>query len=239
MIKQKINFIILLTLLCSMVYAQTGLNQFDESGKRHGKWSKNYKSTDQIRYEGNFDHDKEVGLFKFYKLANGKSVLSATKLFSKDSDLVEVKFFASTGKVISEGKMKGKSFIGKWVYYHNKSDAVMTIEHYNDNGQLNGEKVIYFKNGKEAEKMTYKDGKIDGVANWYSESGQLLRTSAYVNGELHGQSKYYDASGNITAEGVYQRDRKHGIWKFYENGKFKEEKDFTRRSKNPKLQKKQ
>ncbi|WP_353779383.1 toxin-antitoxin system YwqK family antitoxin [Winogradskyella sp. 3972H.M.0a.05] len=230
---------ILLTLFVSLCYAQKEVNRYDSNGKRHGLWTKNYKNTDQVRYEGNFVHGKEVGLFKFYKLVKGKSILSATKDFKKDSDIVDVKFMSSKGKVISEGQMKGKAFVGKWLYYHNKFASVMTVEHYNNAGKLDGEKIIYFKDGKVAEKVTYKDGKREGKSVWYSEEGILLRESNYVNGELHGPSKFYDASGLIASEGVFQKDRKHGIWKFYQNGKLKEEKDFTRRSKNPKLQKKQ
>ena len=43
-------------------------NQMDADGNRHGIWKKNFDNTQQVRYEGEFNHGKEIGLFKFYKL---------------------------------------------------------------------------------------------------------------------------------------------------------------------------
>ena len=240
MIKQneamRLIFILFLTFIGLNTYAQDAVNQFDAEGKRHGFWKKNFDKTDQIRYEGQFDHGKEIGTFKFYTLNNKKSVLSATKEFNASNAIALVKFFSSKGKPISEGKMNGKLFIGTWTYYHNKFKTVMSIENYNDNGQLHGEKMVYYPNGQLAEKSYYNSGKLQGASIWYAEKGIILKEFTYDNGELHGPAKYYNADGELVAEGDYQRDRKHGIWNYYENGKIKETTDHTRRSKNPKKQ---
>ena len=53
-----------------------------------------------------------------------------------------------------------------------------------------------------------------------------------------GKQISYDKGGNLVLEGIYRKDKKHGIWKYYEDGKLKEEKDFTVRSKNPYKKKK-
>ena len=50
---------------------------------------------------------------------------------------------------------------------------------------------------------------------------------------MHGLYKSYDEKGNLVIEGQYKNDYRHGIWKTYKNGKLLEEKDETRRSKNP------
>ena len=134
MIKQKIIFVLILTSFYVNLRAQELVNQFDDNGKRHGVWLKNFDKTSEPRYEGTFEHGKEIGVFKFYTLKNGKSVLSAIKTFNKENSIAEVKFYASSGKLISEGKMNGKLYIDKWVYYHNKSNAIMIEEYYNDNG---------------------------------------------------------------------------------------------------------
>jgi len=208
-------------------------NQLDANGQRHGFWKKNFDNTTQPKYEGTFEHGKEVGTFKFYKLVDGKSKLSATREFLPDSDLIIVKFFSSKGKPISEGMMKGKLFVGKWTYYHNKTKGVMMTENFNDNGLLEGEKLVYYENGQVAEKSNYTNGLIDGVSYWYSQNGKILKELHYNRGELHGDAKYYDNQGTLLAEGTYKNDKKHGIWKYYENGKLVEEKDYTVRSKNP------
>jgi hypothetical protein len=62
-IKHKINFMILLTIVYSVGYAQN-VNKFDENGKRHGLWKGIYEDTKNPRYEGTFEHGKEMGVFK-------------------------------------------------------------------------------------------------------------------------------------------------------------------------------
>jgi antitoxin component YwqK of YwqJK toxin-antitoxin module len=212
------------------------INQMDANGERHGIWKKNFDNTNQLRYEGEFNHGKEIGLFKFYKLVDKKSVLSATKEFNENDDIALVKFFSSTGKLISEGKMDGKAFIGKWTYYHNKIKAVMSTENYNDKGVLQGEKLVYYENGQIAEKANFINGKIEGLSMIYSKKGVLLKEFQYENNELHGMSKYYNDLGQIIAEGAYKRGQKNGVWKYYTDGKLTDEKTFKINSKSPKKQ---
>lgn len=227
---------LLLFLGLATVLSAQDINQLDEKGERHGLWKKNFEKTDQPKYEGKFDHGQEIGTFKFYKLVEGKSKLSATREFLPDSDNINVKFFSSKGKLISEGMMKDKIYIGKWVYYQNKSKGILMTENYNDKGILEGEKLVYYENGKVAEKAIYVNGNIDGTSLWYSEKGIVLKEFTYKNGELHGIAKYYDSDGKMLAEGSYRNDKKYGTWKYYENGELKEEKDYTIYSKNPKKQ---
>lgn len=235
MIKQNILMVLTLTLFLTNVSAQT-INQLDDKGERDGSWKKNFENTDQPKYEGTFDHGKEVGIFKFYKLVEGKSKLSATRNFISNSDKIEVKFFSSTGKLISEGMMNGKLFIGQWTYYQNKNKGILSTENYNNKGILEGEKLVYYKNGQIAEKSMYVNGEIDGISTWYSENGKVLKEFTYNNGILDGMAKYYDMDGKMLAEGKYRDDKKHGIWTYYENGVKTEEKDFTTYSKNPRKQ---
>ena len=215
-----------------MVFSQD-INLLDSNGKRHGIWKKNFEGTKAVRYEGQFNHGKEVGLFKFYKYVNKKSALSATKQFNETNSFADVKFLTSKGKVISEGQMDGKKYIGEWKYYHKNSNQLLRIEQYDSNGLQQGGLLIYFENGTLAEKSFYKDNKLDGKSLWYNEKGIVVKEFIYKNDELHGLSKYYSNEGDLIVEGLYKNNKKHGIWKYYQNGKLKEKKDFTRRSKNP------
>ncbi|OBX25931.1 antitoxin component YwqK of YwqJK toxin-antitoxin module [Gelidibacter algens] len=236
MIKQNTLFVLFLTLFLTTSHAQDGINLLDNEGKRHGLWKKNYEGTDQPRYEGTFKHGKEAGVFKFYKLDQKRSVLSATRAFNPDSDDILVKFFSSKGKLISEGHMTDTLFVGKWVYYHNKSKAIMTVEHYNIKGKLEGERMVYYENGQMAEHSNHINGKMEGISKIFSEKGVVIKEFSYKNDMLNGMSKYYNGAGELVAEGAYRNDQKHGIWKYYENGVLTEEKDFTVYSKNPKKQ---
>jgi antitoxin component YwqK of YwqJK toxin-antitoxin module len=219
--------VILLFFVSAFSWAQN-INQLDANGKRHGTWKKNFEGTSQPRYEGQFDHGKEIGLFKFYKLYKKKSILSATKLFNANGNSAEVKFLASNGKTISEGKMVGKTYVGKWVYYHKNSDKVMTSETYDDKGQLQGDRLVYYPNGQLAEKKTYVDGKIQGLAEVYSLKGVVLKSFIYSNGELNGISKAYNGKGELLAQGNYKKGKKIGVWKFYEDNKLVNEKDYSK-----------
>lgn len=228
MIKQNKYIFAILTFICVNIYAQDSTNNFDNNGERHGIWRKNFNNTSLLRYQGQFEHGKEVGLFKFYQLVDNKqSVLSATKLFNVENSLAKTTFFTSKGKVISEGLMDGKKFVGKWVYYHHKSNTVMTEEFYNTLGVLEGEKRVYYDNGQIAEKISYINGKRAGLSVWYSEEGMIIKEFNYVDDVLHGNSKYYDNQGQLLVEGHYKNGKKHGVWRYFENGKLIEEKDFT------------
>ncbi|BAO74451.1 toxin-antitoxin system YwqK family antitoxin [Winogradskyella sp. PG-2] len=227
MIKQKIFLTLFFTIILTTAFAQKSVNKFDKDGKRHGLWTKNYHKTDQKRYEGVFSHGKEIDSFKYYTLSKGKSVLSAVKVFNKKDSLADVTFYASNKKVISEGKMNGRQYIGQWIFYHKNSTAKMIVENYNENGLLEGERFVYYKNGLVGEKAFYKNGKLNGEAKWFSEAKVLLRLATYLDNELHGKSINYDLSGNITSEGYYIKDQKKEVWKYYKNGKLSKEIDHT------------
>lgn len=202
------------------------LNQFDSEGERHGVWKKYFDGTKQLRYEGQFNHGKEVGLFKFYKLYNRKSYLTATKQFNEDDNIAEVIFLSIIKKKISEGKMNGKLYVGEWTYYHKNSSKIMTLENYNDKGILQGERKVFYDNEVMAELSNYVNGELEGQATYYGEDGTLIKEYLYKNGELHGLSKHYDdLTGDVLVEGMYKNGKKAGIWKYYNNGKVVKEKN--------------
>ncbi|MFL1011395.1 toxin-antitoxin system YwqK family antitoxin [Flavisericum labens] len=209
----------------SAVFAQK-FNQFDTNGKRHGKWQKKHENTDVLRYEGEFLHGKEIGLFKFYKNYRNKAVLSATKQFNANNNIAEVKFFTSKGKLVSEGQMDGKTYIGTWKYYQKHNDNLLALENYNNQGQLNEERFVYYPNEQIAEKQTYVDGELHGESVWYSENNIIVKSYVYENDELHGKAEFFNGKGELVCEGSYKRDKKHGVWKYYENGKLVKQENF-------------
>ncbi|AUP77759.1 toxin-antitoxin system YwqK family antitoxin [Flavivirga eckloniae] len=229
---------VIITLLVLVVYNlgfSQAINQLDENGKRHGIWKKKFKNTDILRYEGAFSHGKEIGVFKFYKNIRKKAVLTASKEFNESDNKANVKFFTERGTLLSEGQMDGKLYIGKWKYYKGGPDKLITVENYNDKGNLEGERIVYYPNGQIAEKKNYLDGKLDGVSIWFSRDNIVLKEFTYANGELHGLAKSYSPKGDLIVEGTYKQGKKHGIWKYYENGKLTEEKDYTYKSKYVKV----
>lgn len=193
------------------------INQMDEAGKRHGIWKKKFPKSDQLRYEGQFEHGKEVGTFKFYCEDCGPQPMVVKEFSAKNNEAV-VSYFTKKGKLVSEGKMSGKERIGEWLYYHEKSNSIMTRENY-VNGLLVGVKSTYYANGKLTEELTYEKGSREGPNNYYSPDGVLLKKLQYINDQLHGPAEYFDSNGNLTIKGQYVNGKKHGLWKYYKFGK--------------------
>ena len=126
-------------------------------------------------------------------------------------------------------------YIGSWKYYQKTSNKLLTLENYNTEGNLYGDRFVYYENGQIAEIKHYNNGKLEGTSIEYSENNVVLKEFVYVNDQLHGPSKYYNSKGELIIEGLYKNDKKTGIWKYYEDGKLTDEKDFTY---YPKLKKK-
>jgi len=198
--------------------AQTSeINQLDANGKRHGKWTKNFEGTNQVRYEGEFNHGKETGTFKFYKKDN-EDHPHATKTYSENSNVVKAKFFTNKGKLLTEGQFVDKKREGEWIYYHKGKNVVMMKENYKNN-KLNGLKSIYYENGELAETQEYINGIMHGENFVYGANGNLLQYYNYKEGTLHGLTKIYNPKGDLTQEGNYRNGLRDGIWKYYEDGK--------------------
>ena len=169
-----------------------------------------------MRYEGTFEHGKEVGAFKFYDKKGGHP--TAIKEYTKGEELFDVIFYTTEGKKVSEGKMQNRSREGKWVYYHQDGTSIMTEEMYKNN-VLEGERIVYFESGAVAQRITYVSGKENGTETHYSEKGTITKTYTHVDGKLEGPVKLYDLDGTLLREGNYKDNKKHGTWKYYKNGK--------------------
>src|SRR5690606_28688433 len=165
------------------------INQLDSEGRRHGIWKKNHDNTKILRYEGEFRHGKEIGTFKYYQNIGNKPVLTATKSFNPDTGLAHVQFFTSAGKVIGEGTMNGKLYVGEWKYYHKNATQLMTQEFYNNQGQLDGTRTVFYLDGKTAEIQTYKNGVLNGISKLMSKDGVVINEYTYADGKLNVPAK--------------------------------------------------
>ena len=220
---KKLIFIAFLV-IANFVFAQDKLNQFDEQGMRHGFWKGFHEESKRPRYEGTFDHDKEVGLFKFFDNTKESNLIATREFNSKDNSAYTI-FYDSNKNKISEGKVLNKLYEGLWIYYHKGSSVIMTSENYK-NGKLDGAKTINFKSGKVAEISNYKNGLLEGIYIKNDESGVALEESFYVNGELNGITTYRAPDGLVVAKGKFRKGIKVGIWQFFENGKLESEDNF-------------
>ena len=209
-------------------FAQSEINKLDASGKKNGLWKGVFEDTKRPRYEGTFDHDKEVGLFKFFDNTKASNLIATREFNSKDNSAYTIFYDANKNK-ISEGKVLNKLYEGLWLYYHKGSTVIMTSENY-IGGNLDGTKTINFKSGKVAEISNYRNGVLEGSYKKYLENGVALEESFYVNGELNGTTTYKAPDGLIVAKGKFSKGKKVGVWQFFENGKLVSEDNFDQQN---------
>ncbi|MFD0965042.1 toxin-antitoxin system YwqK family antitoxin [Pseudofulvibacter geojedonensis] len=228
------NLIVLICLLIVGFVSAQEYNQFDKQGERHGKWRKFFPGTEKVRYTGQFEHGKEVGVFKFYHKEAKAKHPSLIKTFQPNSDLAEVKYYTSTGVLLNEGFLNGKIRVGEWKFYHKNSKEISEIEFY-EKGRLNGKKTSYYKNGKILQVENYTNGKLNGKKQMFTNEGVLVKDMNYVNGRIDGYFTEYRAGKKIL-EGKYAMGKPRGVWKYYKDGKLIETKDYTK-SNNPKKKK--
>lgn len=79
-----------------------------------------------------------------------------------------------------------------------------------------GEEVLYYQNGKVAQKANYSDGKKDGLYQIFSQKGVLIYEAWYRNGLLDGKSKLFNVTnGNIKSEMNFNNGVQEGQMQIY------------------------
>ena len=68
------------------------------------------------------------------------------------------------------------------------------------NGKLNGELIVYFKNGNKKSVFNYKDGILHGDWTEYYPNGALMNSRIYANGKIIKHGKQYFVNGQIESE---------------------------------------
>lgn len=200
----------------SLLSAQETINQFNANGEREGVWKKKYPNG-RIRYQGQFENGKEIGVFKYYSIISSDFPI-VVKTFSKESAKAEVVFYTEKGVLESKGTMNGKNRIGQWLFYHKDGKTILSKENY-EKGILNGISKTFYKTGKPTEILHYKNGKLHGNIQRFADNGVLMDDVNYIDGKLYGEAKFYNIDGKLIYTGMYENDEKVGKWEFYDDGK--------------------
>ena len=219
----KISFFTLLMLVffSQNIVSQTEFNKLDEKGKKHGVWKGFYEESKRPRYEGAFEHGKEIGIFNFYDDTKAKSIIATREFNAKDNSAYTI-FYDQNKNKVSEGKVVNKLFEGQWKYYHQASKNIMTTENY-VNGKLEGLRTVFYISGKIAEEISYKNNLKNGFYKKYTEKGILLEESMFKNNIYNGLAIFSDTNGNVVSKGQFVNGKKSGIWQFFEKGKLVKE----------------
>lgn len=221
--KYQISFFafLIFVLFSQNIISQNDFNKLDEKGKKHGLWKGFYEESKRPRYEGTFNHGKEIGIFNFYDDTKAKSIIATREFNAKDASAYTI-FYNQAKNKVSEGKVINKLFEGQWKYYHLNSKNIMTTENY-IKGKLEGLRTVFYLNGKIAEEISYKNNLKNGFYKKYTEKGIVLEESNFKNNLYSGLAIFRDSNGNIVSQGQFKNGKKAGIWQFFEKGKLVKE----------------
>lgn len=218
--------IVLFFFFCQTLLSQTNFNKLDEKGEKHGLWKGVYADTKNTKYEGTFEHGKEVGTFTFFDNTKSKRVIATREFDPKDNSAYTIIFDQLKNKV-SEGKVVNKLSEGLWIYYHKAPKVIMATENYSK-GKLEGLRSVFYPNGKIAEEILFKNNLKNGAYKRYTESGIIIEESNYKNNEFDGLAIFRDADdGAIVSKGKFVNGKKAGIWQFFQNGKLVKEENMS------------
>lgn len=214
------NFISLLVCIL-FTYLVQAQNEFDDQGRRHGKWEKYYENG-SIRYRGNFEHGKEKGVFEFFESSNSKNPV-IIKEFNEDGSASCL--FFDGGRLTGKGNMIAKAKVGLWTYFRSDG-SIQSQENYVDD-KLEGEHIIYHPNGEIMERSFYSDDLLDGPFSRFKKDGTKLLELNYSKNELDGVAVFYTEEGQVSAQGSYVKGKKSDGWVYFIDGKQVSEKTYS------------
>lgn len=226
----RIILIFIFIALNLSVFAQK--NQNDSNGKRHGVWEKTYENG-KTRYNGKFEHGKEVGLFKFY---NDRGILIAENFFRDKGKTAYCKQYSLKRFLAAEGKFIYGKKDSVWTYY-DSDDNVLSRENFK-NDLKHGSSITYYPNKKIAEKLNYKNGVKEGQWVQNFGTGKLKLKAMYVDGKLQGEALYYRDNGQIRAKGNYHKGLMDGTWYYFDDKKNIEKKEIWKKGIKPEIKNK-
>lgn len=218
-----------LSFLFFYFFGNSQVNQIDSLGRKHGTWTKNWKGSNQIQYEGEFINGTPVGQFRYYYPSGEvRSIIEHV-----NSRAAFVTFYFKNREVMSEGFYLDKLRDSLWLNY-DREGLTLSAERFK-NGKLHGKRVVfYLRNQLESGELkilsetTYKDSlkegpcrtffsskKLkeegqyrmnlkEGVWKSFSTDGGLVSISRYKAGKLHGWVEFYDTSGTRIDRTLYQ-----------------------------------
>ena len=105
-----------------------------------------------------------------------------------------------------------------------------TFEHKTDSVVVNGEQILYHKNGVIEMRGLMKDNKREGLwKSWY-ENGLPWSETTFKEGKKNGKTTTWYDNGNRRYEGFFTNDKESGRWTFWkEDGTLMDYKNYDLR----------
>ncbi len=195
-----------------------------------------------VKAEFEYLDDKLTGTWIAYR-SNGKVEISAGYKQGKREGMMEM--FWPNGRLREKGEYRNDLLEGPWIGFHpngqldyrgSLKNGKRTGEwqtflpnglnnetiHYNDEGELDGETILYFK-GKVYNRNTFKKDRLVNVV-CLNEDGKQLFSQGNEEGNLN--VKFYYATGQLQSEGAFKNGKREGKWSIWYIGGVKKEDNY-------------
>ena len=190
----------------------TDINHTDASGKRQGRWIRNYPNN-VVMYDAFFKDDYPEGEFKrYYQNGTVQSVLT----FSEQGTTADAKIYHPNGFIAAQGKYVDQLKEELWQFYSAFQNGYLVSREFYSKNLRNGESAKLYPDGTVAEKMNYKDDIASGEWLKYYPNGNLSLKTTMVNGKIDGKFEAWFEDGQIQFSGAYKQDMREGKWLIYE-----------------------
>ena len=184
------------------------INQTDQSGKKQGRWIRNYPNN-VVMYDGIFKDDYPEGEFKrFYETGILQSVL----IYSNQGTTADAKIHHPNGFIAAEGKYVNQQKEGLWQFYSGVENGYLVNKESYSKNLRNGESLKLYSDGTIAELMNYKNDTASGELIKYYLNGNVSLKTTMINGKFEA----WFEDGQMQLSGEYKQNRKEGKWLIYE-----------------------
>ena len=195
-----------------------------------GEFTEYYRNG-QIKVKGTYKDDLRDGEFKFYSENNkylgsvfykNKEIIKNT-LSKEDEENLSTSFeFADMALFL---RSTTRDIVGATtdVYPSGKPRLYMP---YNVNGELHGDYIEFYEDGKISYKITYENGIRQGKSMGYLENGKVIEEKNYVDGKKEGKA-LETFEGMIQMKANYKNNKIDGaMFLYYPSGKLLQKRNF-------------
>ena len=196
----------------------------------NGEFTEYYRNG-QIKVKGNYKGGLREGEFKFYSESNkylgsvfykNKEIIKNTLSKEDMKDLSASFEFADMALFL---RSTTRDIVGATtdVYPSGKPRIYMP---YSVNGELHGDYIEFYEDGKISYKITYENGIRHGKSISYLENGKIIGETNYIDGKKEGKS-LETLKGMIQKKANYKNNKIDGdMFLYYPSGKLLQKRSF-------------
>ena len=196
----------------------------------NGEFTEYYRNG-QIKVKGNYKGGLREGEFKFYSESNkylgsvfykNKEIIKNTLSKEDMKDLSASFEFADMALFL---RSTTRDIVGATtdVYPSGKPRIYMP---YSVNGELHGDYIEFYEDGKISYKITYENGIRHGKSISYLENGKIIGETNYIDGKKEGKS-LETFEGMIQMKANYKNNKIDGdMFLYYPSGKLLQKRSF-------------